>query len=482
MKTAAPSIAPVSRGTQHVRDRGLSILFALLAVVMLICLTVPEDILAPLDQKDPAAAMAQPKPVMRMIKLVLLFSGAAIMLARNRQTARLLKHTNRFFIAFLILVPLSYVWSISRPATLARFISIASIVSIATGFCLVGWHPRRFQNVVRTAVTLLLAGSIALYLYNPELAIEQGEGTLKNAWHGIAAQKNVFGMVSSMGVIFWVHATLSREVGILRGLAGTALAFTCVVFSHSSTSILATLLCCFFLLLCVSSPRPLRRFMPYLIGSFVVLVLLYALIILHLVPGLDVLLIPITHLTGKDTTFSNRTAIWQIIQDHISLSPILGSGYGAYWIGPLPTSPSYIFLSQLWFYPTESHNGYLEITNDLGFVGLTILFGYLIQFTRGSLEVLRVNRTQGALYLALFGQQAIMNLSESCWLEINSGPILPIMIMSTMALARTLQEQRSAARAARAARAAAAGVTATRSPPPRARRPGRMLPSTAPRP
>jgi O-antigen ligase len=271
------------------------------------------------------------------------------------------------------------------------------------------------------------------------------------AWHGLASQKNIFGMIAGMGVLLWLHAMQAREVGLLRGLAGIGLAVTCMFYSRSSTSILATLLSCFLLLLCGRAPRTLRRYMPYLVGSFVVLVLVYALTILHLVPGLDILLVPVTHLTGKDTTFSNRSQIWQIIQNHIQLSPLLGSGYGAYWVGPLKTSPSYIFMTQMWFYPTESHNGYLEVTNDLGFVGLTVLFGYLIQFTRGALEVLHVDRAQGALFLGLFFQQAIINLSESCWLEINSGPILPIMTLATMALARTLQLQRRAARAARIA-------------------------------
>jgi O-antigen ligase len=256
-------------------------------------------------------------------------------------------------------------------------------------------------------------------------------------------------MISGVGVILWLHAMLAREVGLLRGLAGLALACACIFLSRSSTAILATVLSCFLLLLCGRAPRVLRRYMPYLVGGFVMLVLVYALTILRLVPGLDLLLVPITHLTGKDTTFSNRSEIWQIIQTHIQASPLLGSGYGAYWIGPLKTSPSYIFMTQMWFYPTESHNGYLEITNDLGFVGLTVLFGYLVQFTRGALEVLRVDRAQGALFLGLFFQQAIINLSESCWLEINSGPSLPVMTLATMALARTLQLQRRAARTAR---------------------------------
>jgi O-antigen ligase len=453
---------------ERIRDRGLGILTALLAAALILYLTVPDDIFTPDNQKIGAAAMAQANPVGRTIKFGLLAAGLAVILARLVAARSLLRHLNRFLLMFLVLVPASYVWSISPSATLARFVSIMSIVSVCTAFCLVGWHPRRFQNVLRPVITLILAASVLMYLTNPEIAIEHGEGTLKDAWRGICSQKNLFGMISSMGVIFWVHAVLTREVGLIRGLAGAALAFTCVVYSRSSASLLATMLSCIVLLLCLNMPRPLRRYMPYMVGGFVMLVLLYALTILRLVPGLDILLVPVTHLTGKDTTFSNRSEIWAIIQQHVQLSPLLGSGYGAYWTGPVPTSPSFIFLQLMWFYPTESHNGYLEITNDLGFLGLTVLLGYLIQFTRDSIDVMRVQRAQGALFLGLFFQQAIMNLSESCWLEINSGPILPVMILATFALARTLQQQR---RTERAVAAAAASAAAARQQPPRVRHP-----------
>jgi exopolysaccharide production protein ExoQ len=430
------------------KDRVIAIVLAVLATVLVFSLTVPDDIFTPDAQKIGAAAMAQPDPVKRLIKLVLLLAGLAVIMGRLADARRLLRHTNRFFLIFLILVPLSYLWSISRADTLARFVAIASIVSIATAVCLTNWQPKRFQNVVRPIVTLLLAGSVLLYFSNPDLATEHA-GELKGAWHGLASQKNIFGMIAGMGVVLWLHALLAREAGLLRSLAGLGLAGTCLVLSRSSTSMLATVLSCFLVLLCGRAPPWLRRYMPYLVAGFVMLVLVYALTILRLVPGLDILLVPVTHLTGKDTTFSNRSEIWKIIQDHIQLAPLLGSGYGAYWVGPLQTSPSYIFMTQMWFYPTESHNGYLEITNDLGFVGLTVLFGYLIQFTRSALQVLRVDRAQGALFLGLFFQQAIINLSESCWLEINSGPILPIMTLATMALARTLQLQDRAARAQR---------------------------------
>ncbi len=202
--------------------------------------------------------------------------------------------------------------------------------------------------------------------------------------------------------------------------------------------------------------------MPYLIAAFATLVLTYALAILKLVPGLEILLRPITALTGKDLTFSNRSVIWDIIKEHIQFSPYLGSGYGAYWIGPVPTSPSYTFLGRMYFYPNEAHNGYLEMVNDLGFIGLIVLLGYLILYLRQALRLLRFDRNQAALYLALFFQQAIINLSESCWLIANAGLSFTIMTFATIALARSAVDQRTAAPASAALAARSSRTTAVR--------------------
>jgi O-antigen ligase len=157
-----------------------------------------------------------------------------------------------------------------------------------------------------------------------------------------------------------------------------------------------------------------------------------------------VLLVPIAVITGKDSTFTARTQIWELIRAHIQYSPIIGSGYGGYWAGPMPSSPSYIFLQVMYFYPSEAHNGYLDIINDLGYVGLLLLLGYLIGYIKQALKLLKVNYTQSALYLALIFQQLLTNLSETHWLFVGHDFI--VLTMATFGLARSLMDASPARR------------------------------------
>jgi len=93
------------------------------------------------------------------------------------------------------------------------------------------------------------------------------------------------------------------------------------------------------------------------------------------------------------------------------------------------------------FYPGSAHNGYLEVVNDLGWVGLTCLVAYIVTYVRQSLRLLEIDRHQGALYLALFFQQAITNLSETHWFSVLSVDFV-LMTLATTALARALLEHR----------------------------------------
>jgi O-antigen ligase len=93
----------------------------------------------------------------------------------------------------------------------------------------------------------------------------------------------------------------------------------------------------------------------------------------------------------------------------------------------------------LYFYPTEGHNGYLDVINDLGFFGGVVLVGYLVAFLRQGLAIFKLLRPQGALYLCLLFEQLIGNLSESRWFNTLSFDFV-IMTIATVAMGKTLLE------------------------------------------
>jgi O-antigen ligase len=382
----------------------------------------------------------------RALWLGLLAAAGAVVAWRASLAWQLLRSVNPFLLLFAALAVASIVWSIEPEVTVRRDIRLVTILAVCFAFCLAGWHARRFQSVVRLVLTMVLLGSIAFGLISPGLAIHQELAPeLVGAWRGLANHKNTFGAIAGIALVLWLQGWLSGEIRLSRALFGCVLAGVCLWLSRSSTAAISAVAAIVFLFLLLRSPRGAQAYLKYGVALAVVVLVVYAVAILRLIPGSNLLLAPI-RLLGMDTTFTGRSEIWAIIVERFHLNPLLGVGYGAYWIGPVAQSPSYEFIWRMGsFYPGSAHNGYLDVANDLGWTGLVCLLGYIAVHLRQSLRALAADKSQGALFLALFVQQAMVNLAESHWFSVLSLQFM-LMTLATMVLARLLLEFKLRAR------------------------------------
>jgi hypothetical protein len=98
-------------------------------------------------------------------------------------------------------------------------------------------------------------------------------------------------------------------------------------------------------------------------------------------------------------------------------------------------------LTMLYFYPTEGHNGYLDVVNDLGLAGGLCLLGYFYHYVKTSLKLFTLDRYQAGLYLTLLFRGFIADMSESHWFSVLSVDFV-IMTLATVALSRSLLQSR----------------------------------------
>jgi O-antigen ligase len=377
----------------------------------------------------------------RIIKVCMIAISVCVIASRWSLTRPVSRHMNVGAAALLVLAPLSAVWSIEPAATLLRFTSLAAIVLTCFAISLAGWHRQRFQQLALTPLMLILVASLVIGIIYPDKITEIGTDiSQRNAWHGITHGKNEFGMMSSMAAIICVNRWLAREGRTRWAIAGSIVAFVCLILSRSNTSLFATIVGVLCMTLVMRVPVIRQRHSSLVVISIAATIALYELVIQNVIPGVNTLLAPIMSLTGKDTTFSARTIIWGVIKQHIQGAPFLGTGYGAYWLGPFPTSPSYVFVPMMFFYPTEAHNGYLDIINDLGIVGLICLLLFIFWFIRQALQLMPFDRSQAALYLALLFQEMVINMSESDFFSRTST--FSILLLAVTCLSRQLREAR----------------------------------------
>lgn len=424
------------------RDDRHAALPAALVWVLIILMIVPEGFDYSILSSDDAPASAG--VLSRLLWIGLLVASAAVLVQRRALAAVLVRQLNPFLLLFGLLALASLAWSIDPGLSARRLYRLITITLACVAFVLVGWQPRRLQEVLRPIVTLLLAGSLLFGLTHPEFAIHQESSPeLDGAWRGLTNHKNSLGGLACTAMLLWLHAVLAREVRLLPALVAAASALVCLLLSRSTTALLAALFGAGFLLVAMSRSVRFSRVLPTLVVVLGAALLLYVLAILDLIPGSALLKAPIAALSSKDSTLTGRTEIWALLGEHIAWRPVFGSGYAAYWVSaPGPGTESYEFVRRLGgFYPGTAHNGYLEVVNDLGWVGLICLLGYLLAQVRQSLRLLRLQASEGVLYLVLFFQQALTNLTETHWFSVLSVDFV-LMTLTTTALARSLLEWR----------------------------------------
>ncbi len=121
-------------------------------------------------------------------------------------------------------------------------------------------------------------------------------------------------------------------------------------------------------------------------------------------------LIEIPQAIGKDFTLSGRTLHWESMWEEIGRHWLLGTGYAGFW-NPESIGMEILHEEFVWL-PNQAHNGYLDVLNELGLVGL-FLFGMLIvrYFVRAS------RLGEGFYWQWFIAAMLVMNLQESTFLR-----------------------------------------------------------------
>jgi O-antigen ligase len=121
-------------------------------------------------------------------------------------------------------------------------------------------------------------------------------------------------------------------------------------------------------------------------------------------------------LAGRDSTMSGRLDIWSAVVPKIMAHPWLGYGYSSFWLGTEGQASSDLWSMLHWNVP-HSHNGFFDLAEELGVVGLGIFIaGFIMSANRG----LRWARNQQAL----IGLWPLTYLSFMLFFNLSEGSIL----------------------------------------------------------
>lgn len=281
---------------------------------------------------------------------------------------------DRVLTFFLIWALLSITWSAYPFVSFKRWFQIFNYLFIPLVYFS---YISSIKEIVKTIKPILY-----VYLFISIIVVFIVPGALDpvfGTWRGLAPHKNVLGQISLMCIILLTITIYYEKVLVKRAVSSFFLliAIALLLGANSSTNIIA------FLLFAFSSTlyyMLTSAFGKLGIGRFIALSSIFSFIgIFYLIFTQAPEIIEALNLTGKDvTTFSDRTYLWEYMILEISEHPILGCGFRGFWV------VESIGIQTIWnrflFLPIQAHNGYLDIMNELGIIGIGLLIATLINY------------------------------------------------------------------------------------------------------
>ncbi len=329
---------------------------------------------------------------------------------------------------------LSFVLALTRPAALWRACSAdgALVLLLALTFLSGSWSAapdvtlRRATALVGTAMfgvyfhlrftreqqlrLLAWALGIGLVLSLPAVALTTGAG--EGLVRGVFENKNSLGRMMALAALVYLFRGWSGRGRLGNGLL-IGLSLLLVVLARSATALVVVLTVTSMIPLLRTLARDLR---PMIVVACLALLLVGTLLLVA-ASSAEVL----TGILGRDVTLTGRTVLWSAVIGMIWERPLLGYGYENFWLDVLPFRTT---VDQAAWTSPNAHNGFLEVSLDLGMLGLGVFVFMLARGARRALQALRLDPGVLSLWpLVYLCFLTLYNMTEStalarlniCW-------------------------------------------------------------------
>ena len=367
---------------------------------------------------------------LRQVVLVMLFVGATFSIIRfpERWSLTLASIPPALFL-LLLYAALSVIWSPQPYVSLKRVIQLVGVALVGLALTTGGAGTYRMHRLVMPVLWFGMMAAVIFTAAFPSFAFSE---IGLRAYFGT---KNNFGQFAAISVLFTAGALVTKKDGLRWPLWGLfILSLVGLGFSRSATAILA-LAAAGSLILAIRVKRVLHPswWVPILTLLAVLMVAAIGTGIVLGFPSLAKVSDSTAALVGRDITLTGRAYLWELMLTEAATHPWFGTGYGGFWLGLEGRSGQVAYLVR-WGYPGQAHNGYIDIYNELGLVGLALALAFITLHARSLWRLAAIDRPLAGLHLALFVLVVVFNLAEAAILR-TTNMMWILLVVSSMEVA-----------------------------------------------
>lgn len=380
------------------------------------------------DLDSMTAQLSEGSPIDRAVLAGLMLLGVMVLLTRRERVARCLRQSIPILLFFGYCLA-SLMWSDYPGVGFKRWNkAIGDWVMVL--IVLTDPHPiNALRRLLGRTASILIPLSILFIKYYPDLGRGYGRWMGEVHYTGVSTGKNGLGEICLLFGIASVWQVLELFGGERQGvqrnrsLMVQSLLLAMILWLFSIVDSM-TSLSCFLLATCVLFAIRFRVFARY---GFMI----HALVLVTVLIPVSVTLLGLSpyllQTMGRDSTLTERTDIWAMVI-HLTPNRWFGAGYDSFWLGPRLEA----MISKIthWWIPKQSHDGYLEIYANLGWLGIGCLAYVILWGYRRVIRAWRRNLPASNLMLAYFLTGLISNLTEAAFFRM----MIPVWLFFLVAI------------------------------------------------
>lgn len=377
---------------------------------------------------SPTDQLIEGSPMDRAALTGLLFCGLIVLVRRKERVVKILSRSLPIVLFFAYCL-VSLLWSDYPEVGFKRWNKALGdwvmVLIVWTDADPLAALKRLFARIGYVLIPL----SVLFIKYYPYLGRTYGRWSGDAYYVGVTAEKNtlgsiclIFGLASAWSILNLL-SNESHTVGRNRRMMVHVVILAMVLFLLSIADSM-TSLSCFVLGTCVVVAGRFRFLarIPLLIHGFCLAMVALPASVALLGASPDAL-----HQMGRNSTLTERTDIWAAVLELIP-NRWVGAGFESFWLGS--RLDAVIQGVTHWWVPNQSHNGYLEIFANLGWIGVGCLTIVILSGYRGIINLWRRNQALGSLLLAFFLAGLVYNITEAAFFRM----MIPVWLFFLLAI------------------------------------------------
>lgn len=336
---------------------------------------------------------------------------------------------SKLLLLLIGIVIFSISWSVAPQISLRRTVALVGSTLIGV-YLATRYSISQLLRLITWTFSIGAILSVVFTLALPAYGL-QGYKLIGSPWRGIYRHKNLLGRLMALNAVTLLLLVPSNPRYRWILWAGIGLSVGLLLLSQTKTGLVI------FLSLVILLPiyKALRWNYAVALPLLIIAVNVGGMISVWLVDNLETVLTAL----GKDTTLTGRTPLWEAVINKIQERPLLGYGYGAFWLGWDGESADIWKVE--WNAP-NSHNGVLDVWLDLGFLGVSVFFlGFITTFIQG-VKWLRSTKTAEPLFVLIYLTQMLVDSQASANILTQNDIFWVLYVAIVLSIPRSITQSR----------------------------------------